>query len=49
MNMAQTLCSAGKVEPAKNVLARVLEFNPDLGTAKEMLQAIARNPANCAQ
>jgi tetratricopeptide (TPR) repeat protein len=49
MNIARVLCGAGEVESARSSLVRVLEFNPDLAAAKEMLQHLNRTPPVCEQ
>jgi Tfp pilus assembly protein PilF len=49
MNIARVLCGAGEVEGARSSLVRVLEFNPDMAAAKEMLQHLNRTPPVCEQ
>ncbi len=38
MNMAHAFCSAGKIEQARDFTMRVLQFNPDLDSAKKLLR-----------
>jgi hypothetical protein len=47
MNLARVYCQAGMGDEAKAYLLRVLEFSPDLGPARKMLQELAKSPANC--
>ena len=47
MNIARAYCQAGKYEEAKRTVVRVLEFNPDLGSAKKMLRGLNSSPASC--
>ena len=49
MNMARVLCGAGEFERARSSVLRVLEFNPDMAVAKEMLQHLNRTPPVCEQ
>jgi len=49
MNLARTLCGARRYDDARNIVMRVLEFNPDLGTAKNLLRELNRTPPNCGQ
>lgn len=49
MNIARAYCEAGKISQAQKYILRVLEFNPDLGSAKDMLRGLNREPANCWQ
>jgi Tfp pilus assembly protein PilF len=48
LNLARAYCDEGKVEDARRYTLRVLEFNPDLATAKNMLKFLSRVPAKCA-
>jgi predicted CXXCH cytochrome family protein len=45
MDLAKVFCLVGKPEDAKTTVSRVLEFNPDLGEAKEMLNVL--NTTGC--
>jgi predicted CXXCH cytochrome family protein len=47
MNIAQVFCESGKIEEARSFTRRVLEFNPDLGAAKKLLQSLNQTPARC--
>lgn len=48
LNLARAYCGAGKVGEARTYTLRVLEFNPDLAAAKQMLQQLSRVPAICS-
>jgi Flp pilus assembly protein TadD len=47
MNIARILCGAGEFDRARSSVLRVLEFNPDMATAREMLQHLNRTPPVC--
>ena len=47
MNLARVYCQAGKGDEAKSYVLRVLQFNPDLGSAKTMLRELGKSPRNC--
>lgn len=47
MNLARVYCQGEKFDEAKKTVLRVLEFNPDLGSAKKMLAGLNRSPASC--
>jgi predicted CXXCH cytochrome family protein len=49
MNIARILCGAGEFDRARSSVLRVLEFNPDMAAAREMLQQLNRTPPMCAQ
>jgi predicted Zn-dependent protease len=49
MNIARILCGAREFDRARSSILRVLEFNPDMGAAKEMLQHLNRTPPVCEQ
>jgi predicted CXXCH cytochrome family protein len=49
MNLARVYCQVGKGDEAKAYILRVLQFSPDLGSAKNMLQELRRSPPNCPQ
>ena len=49
MNIARVLCAAGEFDRARSSVLRVLEFNPDMAAAKEMLQHLNRTPPMCEQ
>ncbi len=48
MNLAKAYCAKGKTAEARNEIARVLEFNPDLPQAEKMLQELNASPSKCA-
>jgi len=47
MNLARVYCLAGKGDEAKAYILRVLQFSPDLGSAKKMLQELGKSPPSC--
>ncbi len=47
MNLALLFCAAGRAEPAKNYVLRVLEFNPDFAPATALLQHMRADPPQC--
>jgi predicted CXXCH cytochrome family protein len=47
MNLAKAFCSAGKIEEARDFTLRVLDFNPDLASAKHLLHDINETPPVC--
>jgi hypothetical protein len=47
MNIARVFCGEGKIDEARSFTRRVLEFNPDLGAAKSLLQSLTHTPASC--
>lgn len=47
MNIARVLCNAGQPSPAREYVLRVLEFNPDLPEAKNLLQRLNGTPPKC--
>ena len=49
MNLAHVYCQLGKGDEAKLYVSRVLQFSPDLGPAKNMLQELGKSPRNCRQ
>ena len=49
INLARAFCAAGQYEEARNYTLRVLQFNPDLGTAKRMLKGLNASPARCGE
>lgn len=48
IDLALTYCSAKKIDRARDFVLRVLEFNPDLGAAKTLLQHLNADPPNCS-
>lgn len=49
MNLAYEFCAAGKFDTARRFTLRVLQFNPDLGAAKRLLNGLNSDPAKCAR
>jgi hypothetical protein len=47
MNIARAFCSAGHVDEAREFTLRVLQFNPDLDSAKKLLNGLNATPAKC--
>jgi len=47
LNLARAYCAAGKFGEARTFTLRVLEFNPDLPSAKKLLQPLSRSTASC--
>jgi tetratricopeptide (TPR) repeat protein len=47
MNIARAFCAAGQIEPARDFTVRVLQFNPDLDSAKRLLNGLNATPAKC--
>jgi len=47
MNIARAYCQAEKYDDARKTVVRVLEFNPDLDSAKKMFQGLSSTPASC--
>ncbi len=47
MNLARVFCMAGRLDEARDSIARVLEFNPDLGTAKRLSTELTGRDPNC--
>ncbi len=48
MNLARTFCNARQFEEARAYTLRVLQFNPDLGAAKKLLNGLSADPPKCA-
>lgn len=48
INLARAFCSSGQQDAARNFTLRVLEFNPDLDTAKRMLNGLNASPPKCS-
>jgi predicted CXXCH cytochrome family protein len=49
MNLARAYCGSGEVEQARIYTLRVLEFNPDLSSARVMLRHLNATPAGCGR
>lgn len=47
MNLARFFCAAGQADKARSYVTRVMEFNPDLGEAKEFLRRLNGDAASC--
>ncbi len=47
MNIARVYCDTGQPSNARDYVLRVLEFNPDLTEAKELLQRLNGTPPKC--
>ena len=47
MNIARAFCSEGQPERARDVTMRVLQFNPDLDSAKKLLNGLNGTPPKC--
>lgn len=47
MNLARTFCESGRINDARSYLLRVLRFNPDLSSAKKLLQNLNADPPSC--
>jgi Flp pilus assembly protein TadD len=47
MNIARVFCNDGQVEQARTFTLRVLQFNPDLASAKRMLNGLNATPVKC--
>ncbi|MGC2543422.1 MAG: tetratricopeptide repeat protein, partial [Candidatus Sulfotelmatobacter sp.] len=49
LNLARAYCNEGKVAEARTSTLRVLEFNPDLTAAKQMLRYVGQTPSKCKE
>ncbi len=47
LNLARAYCAAEKFDEARTYTLRVLEFNPDLASARKLLESLGRSPASC--
>jgi tetratricopeptide (TPR) repeat protein len=47
MNLAHAFCSAGQYNDARDYTMRVLQFNPDLGSAKKLIKQLNADPPKC--
>ena len=47
MNLARTFCGSGQFDEARTYTLRVLQFNPDLGAAKKLLNGLNADPPKC--
>jgi hypothetical protein len=47
MNLAHAFCATGQFKEARSYTARVLQFNPDLGSAKTLRKLLDADPPKC--
>jgi tetratricopeptide (TPR) repeat protein len=47
MNIARAFCGGGQIGPAREFTMRVLQFNPDLDSAKKLLNGLNATPPKC--
>lgn len=47
MNIARAFCAMQKVDEARTYVLRVLEFNPDMSEAKQLLHDLSQTPPRC--
>jgi Flp pilus assembly protein TadD len=47
MNLARAFCGAGQFDEARTYTLRVLQFNPDLGAAKKLMNGLNADPPKC--
>ncbi len=47
MNLAIVFCVAGQKDAARKYVKRVLEFNPDYGKGKSLLEHLGQDPVQC--
>ena len=47
MNLARAFCGTGQIDKARDFALRVLEFNPDLNSAKQLLHELNETPPKC--
>jgi Tetratricopeptide repeat len=47
LNVARAYCAQGKTSDARSSVLRVLQFNPDLASAKQMLRQLNETPPSC--
>jgi tetratricopeptide (TPR) repeat protein len=47
MNLARAFCESGQMKEARNYVERVLQFNPDLGEGKKLLQSLEAEAPKC--
>jgi predicted CXXCH cytochrome family protein len=47
LNLVRAYCNQGKMDEARKYTLQVLEFNPDLPAAKQMLKSLNQAPAKC--
>jgi Flp pilus assembly protein TadD len=49
LNLARAYCNEGKTAEARASILRVLDFNPDLTSAKQMLKYVDQTPSKCGE
>jgi tetratricopeptide (TPR) repeat protein len=49
MNLALAFCAAGQYNDARSYTLRVLQFDPDLGPAKKLLNQLNADPPKCGR
>ena len=49
MNLARAFCAAGQFNDARTYTLRVLQFNPDLGSAKKLINQLNADPPSCGK
>ena len=47
VNLVRSFCALGRFDEARSYALRVLEFNPDMGAAKKLLQSLDHSPPGC--
>ena len=47
MNLAHAFCASGQIDHARDYTMRVLQFNPDLTSAKTLLKQLNGDPPKC--
>jgi len=47
MKLARGFCESGRINEARASVLRVLRFNPDLSSAKKLLQLLDADPPGC--
>lgn len=47
MNLGRSLCAVGRYDQARDDVMRVLQFNPDLDIAKQLLRHLDKVPPDC--
>jgi hypothetical protein len=49
LNLVAAFCESRQFDQARAITLRVLEFNPDMATAKRALQSLNRTPPGCSE
>jgi hypothetical protein len=47
MDLARVFCFEGKLDESRNVVSRVLEFNPDMSAARKLMDGLHQDKPNC--